>query len=95
MPRSALLRVAVLLPLGALLAGPPGLRADGTAPSPAFIQATDLLKVRQLESPALSPNGKWVVYAVRSIVAKAGAKEDWDYQTHHWLRLTAPVPRAS
>ena len=54
------------------------------APS-ALIQATDLLKLKQLESPALSPDGKWVVYVVRSIESKPDAQDEWSYHTNLWL----------
>ncbi|MBI5767356.1 MAG: S9 family peptidase [Verrucomicrobia bacterium] len=64
----------------------------------ALIVATDLLKLKQIEAPALSPDGKSVVYVLRSIEpkpdlpaegsAKAGAKDDWTYQTHLWLAAT-------
>lgn len=55
------------------------------APAKSLIVATDLLKLKQLESPALSPDGKWVVYVVRSIEPKPEAKDDWVYQTNLWL----------
>ncbi len=63
------------------------------------IVATDLLKLKQLESPALSPDGRWVAYVVRSIVPKPEAKDDWTYQSHLWLAATdgstAPRPLTS
>ena len=58
------------------------------ATDPALIVASDLLKLKQLESPALSADGRWVVYVVRSIVAKPDAHDDWIYQTHLWLAAT-------
>ncbi len=61
-------------------------RAAETAPKESpLIQATDLLKLKQLDSPALSPDGKWVVYVVKSIEPKPDAKDDWTYQSHLWL----------
>ena len=62
----------------------PVLRSAETA-APAIITATDLFKIKQLESPALSPNGRWVVYVVRSIEPKPEAKDDWTYRTQLWL----------
>jgi len=62
------------------------LAADAPAKTP--IIAADLLKLKQLEAPALSPDGKLVVYVVRSIEPKPDAKDDWVYHTHLWL---APV----
>ncbi len=57
-------------------------------PAKSLITAADLLKIRQLESPALSPDGKWLVYVVRSIEPKPDAKDDWVYRTHLWLAAT-------
>ena len=66
------------------------------AAEPVTIVATDLLKLRQLESPALSPDGRWVVYVVRSIVPKSDTKDDWVYQTNLWMAATdgSSPPRA-
>ena len=60
-----------------------------------LITATDLFQVKQVEAPALSPDGKWVVYVVRSIEptpdtpASAkntdGMKDDRVYRTQLWL----------
>lgn len=73
------------------------LSAAGPAKADAanLITAADLFNLRQLESPALSPDGQWVVYVVRSIepkpaapaeaAAKDGAKDDWTYRTQLWL----------
>src|ERR1017187_429483 len=69
--------------LGALLAPLPARSAES-----ALITAGDLLKLKQIESPALSPDGRWVIYAVRSIESKPDAKDDWIYQTHLWLAAT-------
>jgi dipeptidyl aminopeptidase/acylaminoacyl peptidase len=63
----------------------PVLRSAETTPAKSPISAADLLNIRQLETPALSPDGRWVVYVVRSIEAKPDAKEDWIYQTQLWL----------
>lgn len=53
-----------------------------------LITATDLFNIKTVESPALSPDGRWVAYAVRSIEPKAGAKDDWVYRTQLWLAAT-------
>jgi len=77
-----------------------------TAAALAPITASDLFQIKQLESPALSPDGRQVVYVVRSIEsepnlpaegqAKAGEKDDWTYRTQLWLAATdgstAPRP---
>lgn len=58
----------------------------GSAPAePTRITAADLLKLKQVETPALSPDGKWVVYVVRSMESKPAATDDWEYHTHLWL----------
>jgi dipeptidyl aminopeptidase/acylaminoacyl peptidase len=73
-------------------------QVSGAFAAASLITATDLLKLKQLESPALSPDGKWVVYVVRSIEPKTDApgeaaaktvnKEDWTYHTNLWLAAT-------
>lgn len=60
--------------------------ADAAAKT--LITATDLLKVKQVDSPALSPDGRWVAYVVRSIEPKADTPDDWTYHTHLWLAAT-------
>ncbi len=62
--------------------------AKAEAPAKSPVTAADLLNIRQLETPALSPDGQWVVYVVRSIEDKPGAKDDWTYQTQLWLAAT-------
>ena len=65
------------------LLGTPVIRGAGSA----LISATDLFNLKQIESPALSPDGRWVVYIVRSIESKpeasssAKAAEDRDGQS--------------
>ncbi len=63
------------------------------------IVATDLLKLKQLESPAISPDGRWVAYVVRAIAPKPETKDDWIYQSHLWLAAadgaTPPRPLTS
>jgi dipeptidyl aminopeptidase/acylaminoacyl peptidase len=72
--------------------------AAAPAAGPSLITATDLLKLKQLDSPALSPDGRWVVYVVRSIepkpaapddaASKAADPDDWTYHTNLWLAAT-------
>lgn len=86
MPRLTLPRLLVVACALVLVASLPALRAaDPAAPAQSLIHATDLLKLKQLEAPALSPDGKWVVYVVRSIEPKPEAKDDWTYHTNLWL----------
>lgn len=61
--------------------------APDLKPATELIVASDLLKLQQLDSPALSPDGKLVVYVVRSVVPKPDAKDDWTYQSHLWLAV--------
>lgn len=70
------------------LAFSPALRSAETAPAKALITASDLLNIRQLETPALSPDGQRVVYVVRTMEEKAGAKDDWIYRTQLWIAAT-------
>ena len=85
-PRSLLACLIVLAPV---------LRAADAAP----IVATDLLKLKQLESPVISPDGRWVAYVVRAIAPKPEVKDDWIYQSHLWLAavdgVTPPRPLTS
>jgi len=59
-----------------------------TAAAPALITAGDLFNIKQVESPALSPDGRWAVYVVRSIEPKTDSKEEWTYRTQLWLAAT-------
>jgi dipeptidyl aminopeptidase/acylaminoacyl peptidase len=65
------------------------------AAEPTLIVASDLLKLKQIDSPALSPDGRWVAYVLRSIEPKPASPDDWTYQTHLWLAATdgATPPR--
>lgn len=84
MPRSLL-----LLFLAALcLAFAPVLRSAETTSAKSLITAADLLNIKQIETPSLSPDGQWVVYVVRSIETKPGMNDDWQYQTQLWLAAT-------
>jgi dipeptidyl aminopeptidase/acylaminoacyl peptidase len=60
-------------------------RCAETAGAPSLIAATDLFNLKQVEAPALSPDGRWVAYVVRSIEPKPDAKDDWAYRTQLWL----------
>lgn len=86
MPRLLLPRLILVCTLlaGSSLLTLPVAHATGKT----LIAATDLLKLKQIESPALSPDGKWVVYVVRSIEPKTGAKDDWTYHTNLWVAPT-------
>jgi dipeptidyl aminopeptidase/acylaminoacyl peptidase len=85
MPCFTRFRSRAFFVLAVLPALPSAVPAAEAARETALIQATDLLKLKQLESPALSPDGKWIVYVVRSIETKPEAKDDWVYQEHLWL----------
>ncbi|MSU23995.1 MAG: S9 family peptidase [Opitutus sp.] len=78
------MRFPTRLILAGALVAPLLLRAADST----LIVASDLLQVKQLESPALSPDGRWVVYVVRSMEPKPDAKDDWVSQTHLWLVAT-------
>ena len=45
----------------------------------------DLLKLRSIAGVQISPDGKWVVYVLRTIEPKPDAKDDWIYRTQLWL----------
>jgi dipeptidyl aminopeptidase/acylaminoacyl peptidase len=77
------------------LAGATITRSAEAATATTLLTAADLFQLKQVESPALSPDGRWVIYVVRSIEpkpdlpaeasAKAGARDDWIYRTQLWL----------
>jgi dipeptidyl aminopeptidase/acylaminoacyl peptidase len=52
------------------------------------VTAGDLLKIRQIGSVALSPDGRQVLYTVKSIVEKPAKPGEYAYQTHLWLAAT-------
>src|SRR5258708_5595319 len=66
--------------------------------APTLITAADLFNIKTVESPALSPDGKWVAYVLRTIEpdlsaagsakAEAGSKDSWIYRTQLWLAAT-------
>jgi dipeptidyl aminopeptidase/acylaminoacyl peptidase len=77
-----------LLGLIAIVCSPLAVSRAAEAAPKALITATDLLNLKQLESPALSPDGKWLAYVVRSVETKPDAKDDWVYRTQLWLAAT-------
>ncbi len=81
-------RSRLLLAVSIILAAAAPLRPDEAPEAKPLITATDLLKIKQLESPVLSPDGRWVAYVVRSIESKPDAKDDWIYRTQLWLAAT-------
>ena len=58
------------------------------AAEPSLITVADLLQLKQLDAPALSPDGRRVVYAVKSIEPRADTPGEWDYRTHLWIAAT-------
>jgi dipeptidyl aminopeptidase/acylaminoacyl peptidase len=50
-----------------------------------LIGAMDLLKLKQLGSPDLSPDGTRVIYTVRSIEEKTEHSGEYIYRTHLWI----------
>lgn len=90
MPRLTLPRVLLVCTFVAFspVAALASVTTENTSAEKSLIVATDLLKLKRVETPALSPDGKWVVYVLRSIETKEGAKDEWSYQTHLWLATT-------
>jgi len=58
-----------------------------SADSP-YITAMDLLKIKQLDSAVVSPDGRAVVYTVTAIVDQPGKPGEYSYRTHLWLAAT-------
>jgi dipeptidyl aminopeptidase/acylaminoacyl peptidase len=75
------LAAAVLL----LCLAPVAFFAAEPAPARTAVTAADLLKIRQLGAVALSPDGRQIVYTVKTIVEKPGKPGEYAYQTHLWL----------
>src|SRR5687767_7671572 len=90
LPRLAL--VCFFLAAPVLRAAP---APKSTATDTALISAADLLKVQQLGSPEISPDGRWVVYTVKSVVTKPATAGEFGYRTQLWLTATdgATPPR--
>ncbi len=80
-------RTTLLLLIAFHLVWPATTRSAEATEAPSLITATDLFNLKQIESPALSPDGRSVVYVVRSIEPKPGAKDDWVYRTQLWLAV--------
>jgi dipeptidyl aminopeptidase/acylaminoacyl peptidase len=55
-----------------------------TQPPESVIRASDLLRIKQLGAPAISPDGRQVVYTVRSIEPKPERRGEYVYRTHLW-----------
>ena len=53
-----------------------------------LIGVQDLLQVKELSAPVLSPDGSQVVYTVRSIEERADKPGDYLYHTQLWLAAT-------
>lgn len=62
MPRLSALFLAVVC-----LASAPVAQSAVSIPNSALITASDLFRIKEVRTPALSPDSKWVVYVVRSI----------------------------
>ncbi len=60
-----------------------------TAASPgqvsAAITATDLLQIRQLSSPEISPDGRHVVYSLQAVIPRPGVAGEFMYRSQLWL----------
>jgi dipeptidyl aminopeptidase/acylaminoacyl peptidase len=53
-----------------------------------LISAADLLKLKQLGAPALSPDGASVIYTVKGIIEPPAKPGEYSYQTRLWLAAT-------
>jgi dipeptidyl aminopeptidase/acylaminoacyl peptidase len=65
------------------------------ASAPTVLVATDLFKVKELKTPVLSPDGRWVAYVVKSFEPGPGGTREWTYGSSLWLAATdgATPPR--
>src|SRR4051812_13252895 len=92
LPRWSLFGVLAMAPWFSLRA------ADTPAltPKSSLIGAADLLKIKEVASPAFSPDGKWIAYTVKDVVEKPGSPDDYVYRTELWLAATdgSVAPRA-
>lgn len=57
------------------------------------IQASDLLRIQQLGDVAVSPDGRYVAYTVRSIVEKEDEEGEYEYRSQLWLAGGRETPR--
>ncbi|MDQ7041595.1 MAG: S9 family peptidase, partial [Rhodothermus sp.] len=84
------------LVVGSLVLGlltPSAVAQNGDEP----ITVTDLLRIRQLESPTVSPDGRWLAYIVRQIdTIETEPEVRYAYRTHLYLVPTdgSAPPRA-
>lgn len=65
------------------------LAQDGSEP----IVASDLLRIQQLGDVTVSPDGRSVVYSVRSIVEDAESDGEYTYETQLWTVSGREAPR--
>jgi len=81
-------RLTLVLLLAAGLIRLPLSAASAPSPADPLIGAMDLLKIQQLDAPVLSPDGRSVLYTVKTIVGKPDKKGEYSYHTHLWLAAT-------
>ena len=84
MPRLPVLFLALVY----LLLGVSITQGAGTPNAVSPLVATDLFKIKQLESPVLSPDGKWVVYVVRSTESKSATDQRRINRSQLWVAAT-------
>jgi len=77
--------VPVALVLVALTLGRPPAAAVPTEHIDSIINASDLFKLQQVESPRISPDGRWVVFTMRSIGDVPAPAQKIGYLTRLWL----------
>ena len=81
-------RLFAVVALIALTVSPILRSAEPAKPASPLIGALDLLKVKVLDAPVISPDGQSVVYTVKSIVDKPDKPGEYNYETHLWLAST-------
>ncbi len=62
----------------------PGLAQSGDS----LIRANDLFKIKQLETPSISPDGKHIVYTIRTIEERPDRPGDYGYRAQLWIVAT-------
>ncbi len=60
-------RLPALFLAAVCLVSAPVARSTAPIPNASLITASDLFRIKDIRSPAMSPDGKWVVYVVRSL----------------------------
>lgn len=87
------MRLRILMVLGWLIGGAGSVVAQqGNDP----IVVSDLLKIQQLSNVTVSPDGRHVVYTVRSIVEDPDEAGDYSYRTHlHLVSMDGSRPARS